>query len=618
MFGKKHKEKKEQRKQERQRTEEQLKMWQEQQELHRKIWLELQASKNEPQQTASKQSNPSTEGNRSKIFGAANSSNANDNQFRSKILGRSESQNTTEPSSEPVATPVQQAGFKSATEESTTEKSILDKEKVWMPKPYNFPPVSDLAVPVQEDADTSMEDERFSRNLETVLAGFNISVRVVHVVHGPLVTRYELELAQGTRISRILDLEREISSAMCTEKVYIEAPIPGKSLIGIDVPNPDVPNVSLREILQSDEMQSAKSALTVALGKHKIGVPVICDPAKMPHMLIAGQTGSGKSMCINAMIISLLYRANPDDVKLILIDPKTVELQCYNGVPHMLIPVVYDPHKAATVLSWAEIEMHERYEKFAWRKVRNLEGYNNIIAPTEKPMSRIVIIIDGLENLLEEETVLDQLIRLSGKGYAAGLHLIISLNKPVSGKKYETLKYNFPSKISFKANSSKDSLSVLGFAGAENLNGFGDMLYLPLEAHVPVWIKGCFLSDEEINNIVTHVRNANPSTYDPDILEKLDRIASSSAEGGGDIIINSSDMSGGDGGLFEQAVEFAIADGQISTSTLQRRLKIGYARTGRLIDEMEERGIVAAKDGSKPRRCLITREEWEEMKKILQ
>ena len=493
-----------------------------------------------------------------------------------------------------------------------------EEDDLWTPTPYNYPPITDLALPRQGIGDTSAEDEMRSRKLEETLASFKVQARVVHVTHGPAISRFELELAAGTKVNKVSELEKDIAYGMSATSVRIEAPIPGKSLVGVEVPNQKVATVTLREVLQSDKMQNAKSLLTVALGRDIAGTPIVCDLAKMPHMLIAGQTGSGKSVCINAIINSLLYRAGPDEVKLILIDPKVVELQCYNGIPHLLIPVVNDPHKAAAALAWAVAEMMERYDKFAERKVRNLEGYNSVIEPTEKPMSRIVIIIDELADLMMvcKKDVEEYICRLTQLARAAGIHLIVATQRPSVDVITGLIKANIPSRIAFKTASYVDSRTILDRNGAEQLLGWGDMLYLPTGSFAPTRVQGCFLSDEEVNNIVTHVRAANPSTYDPDILEKLDQIASGNTEGGGaDIIINSSDMSGGDGGLFEQAVEFAIADGQISTSTLQRRLKIGYARAGRLTDEMEERGIVAAKDGSKPRKCLITREEWEEMKK---
>lgn len=503
-------------------------------------------------------------------------------------------------------------------------KGIPDAESVrsaeddqWTPVPYNYPPITDLAPPKQGLADTTAEDEIRSRKLEETLANFKVQARVVNVTHGPAISRFEMELAAGTKVNKVSELEKDIAYGMEATSVRIEAPIPGKSLVGVEVPNRKVTTVTLREVMESDRMQNAKSLLTVALGKDIAGTPIVCDLAKMPHMLIAGQTGSGKSVCINAIINSLLYRASPDEVKLILVDPKVVELQCYNGIPHLLIPVVNDPHKAAAALAWAVAEMMERYDQFAERKVRNLDGYNNAIGPGEKPMARIVIIIDELADLMMvcKKDVEEYICRLTQLARAAGIHLIVATQRPSVDVITGLIKANIPSRIAFKTASYVDSRTILDRNGAEQLLGWGDMLYSPTGSFAPTRVQGCFLSDDEVNRIVNHVRAANPSSYDPDILEKLDQLASGGGEtGGADVIINSTDMSGGDGGLFEQAVEFAIADGQISTSTLQRRLKIGYARAGRLTDEMEERGIVAAKDGSKPRKCLITREEWEEMK----
>ena len=499
------------------------------------------------------------------------------------------------------------------------KKEAEEDEGPWMPTPYNFPPITDLAKPLAGVGDTRAEDEDRSRRLVETLASFRVPARVVHVTHGPAISRFELELEAGTKVNKVSELEKDIAYGMSATSVRIEAPIPGKRLVGVEVPNQKVTTVTLREVMESEPMQNAKSILTVALGKDIAGTPIVCDLAKMPHMLIAGQTGSGKSVCINAIINSLLYRASPDEVKMILVDPKVVELQCYNGIPHLLIPVVNDPRKAAAALAWAVAEMMERYDKFAEKKVRNLEGYNQAVEKTgDRPMARIVIIIDELADLMMvcKKDVEEYICRLTQLARAAGIHLIVATQRPSVDVITGLIKANIPSRIAFKTASSVDSRTILDRNGAEQLLGWGDMLYAPTGSFAPTRVQGCFLSDEEVNRIAKHVKDANPSTYDPDILEKLDELANGGENGGGaDIIINSSDMSGGDGGLFEQAVEFAIQDGQISTSTLQRRLKIGYARAGRLTDEMEERGIVAAKDGSKPRKCLITREEWEEMKR---
>ena len=544
----------------------------------------------------------------------------NDSQYR-----RPEPENKKQAETQPARTSVpvvqQEIGreaYKPAINVPAKKREETEDEGTWMPTPYNYPPITDLARPQQNAEDTRAEEERRARKLEETLASFRVQARVVNVTHGPAISRFELELEAGTKVNKVAELEKDIAYGMSATSVRIEAPIPGKRLVGVEVPNRKVTTVTLREVMESEQMQAARSILTVALGKDIAGKPIVCDLSKMPHMLIAGQTGSGKSVCINAIINSLLYRASPDEVKLILIDPKVVELQCYNGIPHLLIPVVNDPRKAAAALAWAVAEMMERYDRFAEKKVRNLEGYNQLVERTgEKPMARIVIIIDELADLMMvcKKDVEEYICRLTQLARAAGIHLIVATQRPSVDVITGLIKANIPSRIAFKTASSVDSRTILDHNGAEQLLGWGDMLYAPTGSFAPTRVQGCFLSDDEVNRIAKHVKEANPSTYDPDILERLDQIANGGETGSADIIINSSDMSGGDGGLFEQAVEFAIQDGQISTSTLQRRLKIGYARAGRLTDEMEERGIVAAKDGSKPRKCLITREEWEEMKR---
>ncbi len=488
----------------------------------------------------------------------------------------------------------------------------------WMPTPYNFPLVTDLTRPTESEKNDAI-DELHSRKLEETLEGFNIQVRVVHVCHGPLITRFEIEVASGIRYRDIENLEREIAGALEATTINIIVPIPGKSLVGIEIPNRKVSTVTLREVLQNENMQTAKSPLTVALGKDIAGTPILCDLANMPHMLIAGQTGSGKSVCINAIINSLLYRTSPDEVKLILIDTKVIELQFYNGIPHLLLPVVNDPNKAVAALAYAIFEMNKRYSIFTKRKVQNIDDFNYNLKKGEKPMSRIVIIIDEIAELIanykdETEKYVGQ---LSKYGHSAGIHLVISTQRPSASMLSGYIKANIPCRIAFRTVNSAESQIILGQNGAEKLVCPGNMLYLPANADKAMCIQGCYLSNDEIRRITKHVRDTNPSTYDPDVLEKLEQIENGNVGDMSwtDLIGDTGEIGESDGGLFEQAVEFAISDGQISTSTLQRRLKIGYARAGRLADEMEVRGIVAAKDGSKPRKCLITREEWEEIKR---
>ena len=343
------------------------------------------------------------------------------------------------------------------------------EESEWIPRAYNYPPITDLAMPKPSVGDTGAEDAMRSRKLEETLASFRVQAQVVHVTHGPAVSRFELELAPGTKVNKVAELEKDIAYGMEATSVRIEAPIPGKSLVGVEVPNRQIETVTLREVLSSERMQNAKSILTVALGKDLTGTPIICDLAKMPHMLIAGQTGSGKSVCINAIINSLLYRASPDEVKLILVDPKVVELQCYNGIPHLLIPVVNDPHKAAAALAWAVAEMKERYDRFAERKVRNVDGYNASLKSSEKPMARIVIIIDELADLMMvcKKDVEEYICRLTQLARAAGIHLIVATQRPSVDVITGLIKANIPSRIAFKTAQSVDSRTILDRNGSE-------------------------------------------------------------------------------------------------------------------------------------------------------
>ena len=405
---------------------------------------------------------------------------------------------------------------------------------------------------------------------------------------------------------------------MEVKSVRIEAPIPGKALVGVEVPNRKVSTVTLREVLESQPMREAKSPLVVALGKDIAGTPIVCDLARMPHLLIAGATGSGKSVCINTMINSLLYRCSPREVRLILVDPKVVELQCYNGIPHLLIPVVSDPHKASGALAWAVAEMMDRYKKFEQKAVRAIDGYNAKLEDGEEFMPRIVIIIDELADLMMtcKRDVEEHICRLAQLARAAGIHLVVATQRPSVDVITGLIKANIPSRIAFKVSSFIDSRTILDRVGAEQLLGWGDMLYQPTGKFTPTRIQGCFLSDDEVNRITDFIRDNCPSSYDPDVIEQLDHMETDALGGGkasADSDAAEEDVTG-DGSLLQQAIEMTVRDGQVSTSLIQRRLKVGYARAGRLVDEMEKRGIVSQKDGAKPRMCLISREEFERMK----
>ena len=483
--------------------------------------------------------------------------------------------------------------------------------------PYVYPELDLLKLPEPPVGQGAEEDAVRSQRLEETLASFKVTAKVRHVTHGPAISRFELELAAGIKVSKVTDLAQNIAMNMEVKSVRIEAPIPGKSLVGVEVPNRKTSTVTLREIMESDAMRNASNRpLVVALGKDIAGTPIVCDLAKMPHLLIAGATGSGKSVCINTMINSLLYRCSPKEVRMILVDPKVVELQCYNGVPHLLMPVVSDPHKAAGALAWAVAEMMDRYQKFQIKGVRAIDGYNAALEDGDERMPRIVIIIDELADLMMtcKRDVEDHICRLAQLARAAGIHLVVATQRPSVDVITGLIKANIPSRIAFKVSSFIDSRTILDKMGAEQLLGYGDMLYQPTGEFTPIRIQGCFLSDNEVNRITDFIRENSPANYDPSVMEQVERLTDNGDGGTTPDMAEMMDASGGDGSLLAQCIEMAVNDGQVSTSLIQRRLKIGYARAGRLVDEMEKRGIVSQKDGAKPRMCLLSREEYERMK----
>ncbi len=482
--------------------------------------------------------------------------------------------------------------------------------------PYVYPGLDLLKLPEPQSGISPEEDAIRAQKLEETLASFKVQSSVRHITHGPAISRFELELAPGINVNRVTNLGSNIAMNMEVKSVRIEAPIPGKSLVGIEVPNRKVATVTLREVMESDAMMGAKSPLVVALGKDIAGTPIVCNLAKMPHLLIAGQTGSGKSVCINTMINSILYRCSPKEVRLILVDPKVVELQCYNGIPHLLIPVVSDPHKASGALAWAVAEMMDRYKKFRVSGVRNIDGYNAQLAEDEEIMPRIVIIIDELADLMMtcKREVEDHICRLAQLARAAGIHLVVATQRPSVDVITGLIKANIPSRIAFKVSSFVDSRTILDKIGAEQLLGYGDMLYQPTGEFTPIRVQGCFMSDAEVNRVTDFIRENCPSSYDPDIIEQLENLTNESGSSSMPTDVDAESDLTGDGSLLEQAIEMTVRDGQISTSLIQRRFKIGYARAGRLIDEMEARGIVSQKDGAKPRICLISREQYDQMK----
>ena len=450
--------------------------------------------------------------------------------------------------------------------------------------------------------------------LVDTLASFGVQTRIVDISRGPSVTRYELQPSAGVKISRITGLADDIALNLAAGGVRIEAPIPNKAAVGIEVPNKIVSTVQISEILECSAFTDAKSRLTVALGKDIEGHEVVADIAKMPHLLIAGATGSGKSVCINSFIVSLLYKATPDEVRLLLIDPKVVELGVYNGIPHLLIPVVTDPRKAAGALAWAVNEMLNRYKMFAENSVRDLKGYNELAEARPElnllKMPQIVIIIDELADLMmaAPNDVEASICRLAQMARAAGMHLIIATQRPSVDVITGIIKANIPSRIAFGVASQVDSRTILDAGGAEKLLGRGDMLFSPVGATKPRRVQGCFVSDHEVERVVTFIKNQGTVDYDQQVIDDIERQAIPEKEQNtADEGVTDSDE------LLREAIEVVVEAGQASTSLLQRRLKVGYARAGRLIDEMEQRGIIGPFEGSKPRAVLITHQQLMEM-----
>ncbi len=476
--------------------------------------------------------------------------------------------------------------------------------------PYMIPPVSLLKEPVHKKS--SVAAERTVKNnakvLEETLLSFGVSARVLQVSRGPVITRYELQPAPGVKVSRIVSLSDDIALNLAAPGVRIEAPIPGKAAVGIEVPNKDIAPVVLREVLESENFLNHPSKIGFALGKDIAGNNIIADIAKMPHLLIAGATGSGKSVCINSLIISILYKATPDEVRLIMIDPKVVELSSYNGIPHLMIPVVTDPRKAAGALNWAVQEMVNRYKSFADKGVRDLERYNEQLEEDEKPLPQIVVIIDELSDLMmvAPGEVEDAICRLAQMARAAGIHLVIATQRPSVDVITGVIKANIPSRIAFAVSSQTDSRTILDMGGAEKLLGRGDMLYHPSGSNKPKRVQGAFITEKEVEAIVSCIKNQNEAPqYNMEVLEEA-----------------STDQAGDDNGfddeLLSDAIEVVVDAGQASISMIQRRLRVGYARAARLVDEMEVRGLVSGFDGSKPRNVLITKEEFEEQYRNLE
>lgn len=468
------------------------------------------------------------------------------------------------------------------------------------PKPYKLPPFRLLSKPAGGGKAGDQADyKQTARKLEATLESFGVRARVLEVVRGPAVTRYEIQPDIGVKVSRIVNLTDDIALALAAKDIRMEAPIPGKSAIGIEVPNNEVSLVTMREVMETPVFQDAESKLSIAFGRDISGQTIVGNLAKMPHLLVAGATGSGKSVCINGIITSILYKAKPDEVKFLMVDPKMVELNVYNGIPHLLAPVVTDPKRASLALKKIVVEMEKRYELFSKSGARNVEGYNLMMKDNpEAVLPYIVVIVDELADLMmvAANDVEDAIARLAQMARAAGIHLIIATQRPSVDVITGVIKANIPSRIAFGVSSQVDSRTILDMAGAEKLLGRGDMLFMPMGASKPIRVQGAFMSDQEVEAIVGYVRGQGQAEYDDSLVPEVDDEVQETEE-----IVDE---------LFDQAVQIILEAKQASVSLLQRRMRIGYTRAARLIDSMEARGIVGPYEGSKPREVLISMEQF--------
>ncbi len=499
-------------------------------------------------------------------------------------------------------------------EPEDVEEPVIEETVV-----YELPPV-DLLDPPKNSGSIGSAGELREKG-ETIvrtLKSFGVGTRIVEICQSPSVTRFELQPDPGVKISRITSLADDIAMNLAASGVRIEAPIPNKNAVGIEVPNAEKAMVTLREILENNSFKNSKSRLNVALGRDIQGEATCADLAKMPHLLVAGTTGSGKSVCLNTMIMSLLYNATPDEVKLIMIDPKKVEFTVYRSVPHLLVPVVADPRKAAGALSWAVAEMDKRYALFAEKGVRNLQGYNTYALSNNLPkMPQIVIIIDELSDLMmaASNEVEDSICRLAQKARAAGMHLIVATQRPSVDVITGLIKANIPSRIAFAVKSQIDSRTIIDTQGAEKLLGNGDMLYCPVGLSKPVRVQGCYVSDDEIERVIKFVTSQGDVKYDDAVMQEIELKAAQDGKKKSGGAVEADTGSTGDYGdeMIPKAIEVVVEAGMASTTLLQRKLKLGYARAARIVDELSEMGIIGPFEGSKPRKVLITKDQWYEM-----
>ena len=553
-----------------------------------------------------------------------------------KVMPRLEIEPIPEPVPEPViaqpapVVPSQEA-MESVAKEKVTAKDaqesaaivaeeIAQNAKIERPV-YCYPPIDLLYNARSGGMDATAEMRENTARLNETLQSFRIEAHIINVTRGPSVTRYEVELDKGVRLNKLTTIADDIALSLGASGVRIAA-IPGKiSVVGIEVPNRAVTTVSLRSVIDSPEFSKAKSKSSFAVGKDIGGTNIVGNIAKLPHMLIAGTTGSGKSVCMNSIIISLLYKASPEDVKLIMIDPKMVELGIYNGIPHLLIPVVTDPKKAAGSLQWAVTEMMRRYKTMSDAGVRDLESYNSIVDHEDgQRLPQVVVIIDELADLMlvAAKEVEESICRIAQMGRAAGIHLVIATQRPSADVITGLMKANIPSRIAFAVASAMESRIILDTQGAEKLVGKGDMLFSPIGSGKPLRVQGCFVSDPEVEAVASYVKENYNTNYDQTVMEEIEKKAAQTGNGKGAAATASDpdpveDPAGGDE-MLPAAVDVFMETGQASVSMLQRRLKLGYARAARIVDEMEEKGIVGPFQGSKPRAILLTKEQWEAMK----
>jgi len=524
------------------------------------------------------------------------------------------------PVKEPVSAKTKKAQLQQEVESAAQEVSqAIEQELAQGEEAYRYPPITLLEENHADNCtEVGAELRNNSRRLAEALRSFGVDAAAGDVVHGPSVTRYEFTLEQGVKLSKITNLSDDIALALGASGVRV-APVPNKiSVVGIEVPNRTVTAVRIRDVIESREFTRHPSSVAFAVGKDIGGNNIVGNIAKLPHVLIAGTTGSGKSVCTNSLIVSILYKSTPDEVRFIMVDPKMVELAPYNGIPHLLIPVVTDPKKAAGALQWAVFEMMKRYKMFSEKGVKDMAGYNALAEVDEdvKKLPTVVVVIDELADLMlvAAKEVEESICRVAQMGRAAGMHLVVATQRPSADVITGLMKANIPSRIAFAVASSMESRIILDTPGAEKLVGKGDMLYAPLGDSKPTRVQGCFITPEEIERVVAFVKDAaGEAHYDQDVIEKIQQaVDAKSDKGKASPTDGAADGDDGDE-LLPAAVEVVLETGQASVSMLQRRLKLGYSRAARLVDQMEERGYVGPFEGSKPRQLLITREKWQEL-----